>query len=214
MDRTDEVLTSRSMNRKNRPPCKQQVAAEPIARRVTLTRRRFMRVATVAAATALIPHRALAGLRLPTARPRSLALHNLHTGESLRAVYWTAGGYIREAVENINFILRDFRTGEIKPINPGLLDLMHAIAGRLDTREPFLIISGYRSAATNAMLHAHGEGVSPRSFHMKGMAADIRLPGRELSALRSTALALHRGGVGFYPKSDFVHIDVGRVRWW
>ena len=147
---------------------------------------------------------------------RTLALDNVHTGEKLRVDYWADGRYLQDALAQVNHVLRDFRSGEVHPIAPPLLDLLGALRGRLETSEPFSVISGYRSPATNAMLRGEHEhsGVAAKSLHMQGMAIDIRLPGRSLDALRVAALAQSGGGVGYYPQSDFVHVDVGRVRRW
>jgi uncharacterized protein YcbK (DUF882 family) len=148
----------------------------------------------------------------PTAR--SLEFLNLHTGERLRATYWHDGGYVGDACAAIDVVLRDFRTGEVAPIDRRLLDLLHDLRRRLDTTSPFHVISGYRSPATNANLAANGGGVAKRSLHMRGMAIDIRLPERALADVRRAALAMQRGGVGYYAKSDFVHLDIGRFRYW
>src|SRR5438552_19148867 len=110
--------------------------------------------------------------------------------------------------------MRDFRANEIKPIDVILLDLLHRIHQILGSSEPYHLISGYRSPKTNAMLSAHSEGVSPRSLHLQAKAADIAVPGRPLILVRQVATFLRGGGVGYYPRSNFVHIDVGRVRYW
>jgi uncharacterized protein YcbK (DUF882 family) len=99
-------------------------------------------------------------------------------------------------------------------MDTGLFDLLHQLSGRLETSGPFQIISGYRSPATNAALHARSSGVAKHSLHMEGMATDIRVPGVELGRLRAAALDIGRGGVGYYPQSNFVHVDTGRVRRW
>jgi uncharacterized protein YcbK (DUF882 family) len=145
---------------------------------------------------------------------RSLSLYNTHTGESLRRPYWREGVYLRDAMAEINHIFRDHRTGEIKPIEPQLVDLLCAIHRKLGTWEPFHIISGYRCPSTNALLRKKNPGVAKKSLHMQGKAADIRLPGCGLSLLRRVAVDMRGGGVGYYPKSRFVHVDVGRVRYW
>ncbi len=145
---------------------------------------------------------------------RMLEFYNTHTDERLRATYWADGGYVASALTDINFILRDFRANEIKAIDLRLLDLLHRLNASLDTSQPFHVISGYRTAATNALLRGASEGVALHSLHIEGMAIDIRVPGRDLSVLRRTALTLRGGGVGYYPHSDFVHVDVGRVRTW
>ena len=144
---------------------------------------------------------------------RSLAFDNLHTGERLRTAYWADGAYLPEALRRIDWVLRDHRADATHPIAPALLDLLHALARTLDTRS-FSVISGYRSPRTNAMLASHSSGVAKRSLHTVGMAIDVRVPGIPLTTLRDAARRLGGGGVGFYPRSDFVHVDVGRVRYW
>lgn len=152
---------------------------------------------------------------LAGAQPRRrLSFHSLHTHESLELVYWEAGRYLPHALSSIDDHLRDFRTGDVYPIETGLLDLLHALNGILRNRGPLHVISGYRSPATNARLAARSSGVAKRSYHMYGMAIDIRAPGVPLERLREAGLALRRGGVGYYPKDDFVHLDVGPVRAW
>lgn len=163
-------------------------------------------------ASMFIPGAALARILIPARR--SLSFYNLHTDETLKTTYFERGRYLPDALAQINYILRDFRANEIKPIDPKLLDLLVAVRDRIGTNAPFDVISGYRSPATNAMLHAKSEGVASHSMHVQGKAIDVRLPGHDLTTLRDAALSLHVGGVGYYPKSDFVHIDTGRPRWW
>ena len=146
--------------------------------------------------------------------PREVAVHNLHTGESISAIYYDRGEYVPDALTAMNHVMRDFRTGEIHEMQPALFDLWHTIRDVTESRRPFQIISGYRSPKTNAMLHEMSSGVAQNSFHMKGMASDIRLEDVELSHLHKAALAIGRGGVGYYPSSDFVHVDIGPVRHW
>ena len=143
-----------------------------------------------------------------------MSLHNLHTGESLKAVYFEQGRYLPDALAEVNRVLRDFRTGDQHMMDPRLLDLLSQVHGRIDSARPFQVISGYRSPKTNAMLHEHSHGVANQSLHMQGMAIDLRIPGRSLAAVHMAALAQRGGGVGYYPQSDFVHMDVGRVRTW
>ncbi|MDJ0957648.1 MAG: YcbK family protein [Arenicellales bacterium] len=145
---------------------------------------------------------------------RTLSFYNLHTNERLRAQYWSNGGYDKSALEDIAFVLRDFRTNEVKSIDTQLLDLLTAVQTRLSGRREFQVISGYRSPKTNAMLNARSNGVAKRSLHMQGRAIDVHLAGIPLSTLRQTGQDLGLGGVGFYPKSGFVHFDTGRPRWW
>ncbi|HDT13273.1 MAG TPA: DUF882 domain-containing protein [Candidatus Aminicenantes bacterium] len=145
---------------------------------------------------------------------RSLSFFNTHTGESMAVAYCRNGCIVPESLAKIDHILRDHRTGEIKEIDVGLLDLLHSLASKTGTKAPFHVISGYRSAKTNARLRAASGGVASNSLHLVGKAIDIRVPGVKLRELRRAALDLRGGGVGFYPDSDFIHIDVGRVRSW
>ena len=185
-----------------------------------MNRRRFLGYGAAAAAAALVPARAQGAVAdRSSAKPieRVLSFFNTHTGERLRTAYCCSGKYEPEALQAINHILRDFRANEIKPIDPGLLDLLHELGGTLETDQPFHIISGYRSPHTNAMLRTRGgaqTGVASGSLHMVGRAIDIRVPGVKLDHLRSAARSLKLGGVGYYPSSNFVHVDTGRVRFW
>lgn len=145
---------------------------------------------------------------------RRLDLHHLHTGEHLDLEYFLGGAYQPEALVEVNRFLRDFRTGDEHVIDPGLLDLLHQLRAATGSTRPFEVISGYRSPRTNALLRARSDGVAASSLHMRGMAIDIQLPGVPLRRLRDGALSLRRGGVGYYPASDFVHVDTGRVRRW
>jgi uncharacterized protein YcbK (DUF882 family) len=146
--------------------------------------------------------------------PRSLSFLNLHTGETATTAYWANGGYIPEALQTFAQVLRDHRSNETHVMAPGLFDLLHNLQATLETAAPFHVISGYRSPHSNAQLAAASDGVAKHSLHMEGMAIDIRIPGVELANLHKAAMALSGGGVGYYPSSDFVHMDVGRVRYW
>ncbi|MGB8408342.1 MAG: DUF882 domain-containing protein [Gallionella sp.] len=179
------------------------------------SRRRFLAVGGGAlVAAAAIASRPVFAQSLIIAPERTLSFYNLHTGESLKTAYWVEGEYIPESLTDINHFMRDFRKNEIKPIDLNLLNLLHAITLQLDTSKPVQLISGYRSPSTNALLHAHSSGVAKHSLHMDGMAADIRIPGHDLRELHKVAIAMQRGGVGYYPRSDFVHVDVGHLRYW
>ncbi len=148
------------------------------------------------------------------ASPRMISFYNVHTDERLNAVFWADGRLQPEALNQIDHILRDYRTGEVKQIDVRLLHLLHDLKKSLGTGEPYNVLSGYRSPATNAMLHAESPAVALHSLHIEGMAIDIRVPGTQLTTIRDAALAMGRGGVGYYPDSDFVHVDVGRPRFW
>jgi uncharacterized protein YcbK (DUF882 family) len=145
---------------------------------------------------------------------RAVALRHRHTDETLHTVYYANGRYIPSALKDVNWLLRDFRSDEVKEIDPRLLDLLYAVSQRLETTQPFDVYSAYRSPATNARLRREGWGVARNSLHMQGMAIDIGLPGRESRHIANCALSLQRGGVGFYRRSNFVHLDVGEVRTW
>lgn len=149
-----------------------------------------------------------------TAGERRLKFLNLHTGERLAAVYHADGARIETECRAIDRVLRDFRTGEVARIDRDLLDMLYLLQQKVDTPGEFHVISGYRSPKTNEKLRAAGRGVVKGSLHTQARAIDIRLPGCALADLRKAALALERGGVGYYPRSDFIHIDTGRVRFW
>jgi uncharacterized protein YcbK (DUF882 family) len=153
---------------------------------------------------------------LPSPAPeiRRAFLHNLHTGEMLDEVYWEAGKYVPGALAEAMRVMRDWRNGQEHAMDPRLFDLLHALQGKLEVNRPFQLISGYRSAATNAALHAESGEVAAHSQHLVGKASDIRVEGVELANLHRAALSLKAGGVGFYPVSNFVHVDVAAVRQW
>ena len=176
-----------------------------------IDRRRFLALGAMAAC-ALGSAPALA--HALGAGRRSLSFRHLHTGEHLTATYWADGAYVGEGLARIDRLLRDFRTDEVKTIDRRLLDLLNLLGSKVDCQAPFEVISGYRSPATNATLAKAGHGVAKKSLHLRGMAIDVRLPGRRLKDLHRAALALRAGGVGYYPASDFVHVDVGPVRSW
>lgn len=145
---------------------------------------------------------------------RRAVLHNLHTGDTFNEVFYANGRYMPDALAEAMRVLRDWRNGEEHPMDPRLFDTLHEINARLDTSSPFQVISGYRSPATNAMMHARSSGVAEHSQHVLGKACDIRVEGVALRNLRSAALDVGAGGVGYYPVSNFVHVDVARVRQW
>lgn len=150
-----------------------------------------------------------------TAPERSLQLRHTHTGESLALTYTSGAQYLPQALLTVNHFLRDHYSGAVGAIDPQLLDLLHAVRESLGTERPFHVISGYRHPATNDRLrNTGGGGVARRSLHMDGKAIDVRLPGVPLDELRDAALALKAGGVGTYPREQFVHIDTGRPRSW
>ncbi|HIJ37544.1 MAG TPA: DUF882 domain-containing protein [Rhodospirillaceae bacterium] len=178
-----------------------------------LSRRQFLVFGAAATASAALTT-SPAEAALHTRFERSVALHNTHTGESLKTVYWAGGRYQTQALREINHILRDHYSGTVHSMDPKVVDLLFALQHRLGTSKPFQIISGYRSPQTNAMLASMSDGVAQHSLHMEGKAVDLRLEGLSISRLARAARSLHLGGVGYYPESNFVHVDVGRVRYW
>jgi uncharacterized protein YcbK (DUF882 family) len=177
------------------------------------TRRRVLGAAlTGVAALPLTRIAAASGLATPA--ERWIELVNLHTSEVASVAFRGATGYVTSALNRLHQVLRDHRTGEAHPIDPALFDQLSELA-RAAGREPrFEIISGYRSPATNAKLNANSNGVAKRSLHMEGRALDVRLKSCSCAQLRDLALAAQRGGVGYYARSNFVHLDTGRVRSW
>jgi uncharacterized protein YcbK (DUF882 family) len=146
--------------------------------------------------------------------PRTLAFDNVHTGERLEATYFERGAYLPDALVAIDKILRDHRTDETIEMDVRLLDLLCSLRATLGSRRRYEVFSAYRSPATNAALFEEGYGVAEHSFHVIGKAIDVRLPDRSVPALRRAAVQLRRGGVGYYPRSGFVHVDVGPLRRW
>lgn len=183
-----------------------------------LNRRSFLGYGAVATATALVPARAQAAAsKAAKRRERVLSFFHTHTGERIKIAYCCDGEYQPEALAQLNHLLRDFRVNQEKAIDPQLFDLLHELGGVLDTDQPYHVISGYRSPVTNAILRERGgshTGVASKSLHTVGKAIDIRVPGVKLDHLRGAAASLKLGGVGFYPTSNFVHVDTGRVRYW
>ncbi len=145
---------------------------------------------------------------------RRLHFYRPKTKERLTSTYWIDGKYVESALSDIDHIMRDHRKEVVRQIDTTLLDLLHRIQMDLGACEPFHILSGYRCPETNAMLRKQGWAVSNKSFHEKGKAIDIRLPQTQISLLRRAAYRQKKGGVGYYPKLNFVHIDVGSVRYW
>jgi uncharacterized protein YcbK (DUF882 family) len=143
-----------------------------------------------------------------------VSFRHSHTGESFNGVYRVGDNYLPEAFEKMNYALRDFRTNEVFPMDPRAVDIISLIQTRTGARSPLEILSGYRSPKTNAMLRHESGGVAKNSLHMYGQAIDIRMAGYNTSKLRKIAMNLRAGGVGYYPRSNFVHVDTGQVRSW
>lgn len=193
---------------------------------ISLSRRRLITTGLITAATTLVTAQpAAASINPPwflfnfgrkdkkSIPSRSLSFEHLHTGEHLSLTYAENGRYVPEALHEINYLLRDFRANEIKSIDPQLLDTLCDMHTMLGTEAPLQIVSGYRSPQTNNGLRKNSSRVAKNSYHLKGKAVDISVPGRTPLQIRNAALTLRRGGVGYYPEG-FVHIDTGPLRRW
>jgi len=153
----------------------------------------------------------------PTLRPgstRALRLHVVNTGERWNGIYWRDGAYVPEATRRLDALLRDYRAGQTRAMDPKLYDQLWELQQRLDSSEPWRVVSAYRSPQTNAAARKSQRGVARNSFHIQGKALDVDLADRSVGAIRQAAIALQAGGVGQYPRSEFVHLDTGPVRTW
>ena len=203
-----------------------------------IDRRKFIRLGLIVAAAAMVPFNALAAdnesvpevldaSEVPeasetsdvsesseTSEVRDLHFYNVNSREDLKITYWKDGWYIPEALSEINHIFRDSRTGKVKPIKKELLDLLYNVRQNVDFDKPFQIVSGYRTPRSNAILRRRKRGVAKNSLHMYGKAVDIRVPGVSLRKLKREVKKLEQGGVGYYPRANFLHVDIGEVRYW
>ncbi|AIX50773.1 MULTISPECIES: YcbK family protein [Pantoea] len=175
-------------------------------------RRRLLLLGGAAAGLSLLPGSALASVS--TSRPRILTLSNMHTGETLKTEFFNGKSYDRDELARLNHFFRDYRANKVKSIDPHLFDQLYRLQALLDTRKPVQLISGYRTLSTNNMLRESGPGVAKHSYHTKGQAMDFHIEGIALSNVRKAALSMRAGGVGYYPRSNFVHIDTGPARHW
>jgi uncharacterized protein YcbK (DUF882 family) len=155
-----------------------------------------------------------AAASLLRAPERELYLTNPHTGDVFRDVYWARGKYVRDATEDLNFLMRDFRIDQQVEMDPALLDLLFHIQTRVGPKKPICVMSGYRSPQTNRMLQEEGLGAVENSMHLYGKAADIHVEHIRLTDMRRVAVSLKAGGVGTYTRSNFLHVDTGRIRFW
>ena len=175
-------------------------------------RRSFLKTSAVLASVLSLPTVARAALTLPP--ERSLQLYNTHTGETVRSVFWVQGSFVPEGLAEINKLLRDHRNDQVAEMDPQLLVLLNQVSGQFGNNKILHVISGYRSPESNQKLAAASNGVAKHSMHMEGKAIDVRLPGLALANLHKAALNAGGGGVGYYPDSQFVHLDTGRRRSW
>ncbi len=179
-----------------------------------LTRRGLLGAFAATAVTAAPMYANAAGFLRGGGDVRRLAMYSGRTGETINMIYWIEGKYIKDALKEINHFMRDWRTDQAITIDTRTVDIMAAAHGLLDVREPYMMLSGYRSPKTNAMLRARSSGVAKNSLHMKGQAADLRLKSRSVNQMFKAAVACNGGGVGKYSGSNFVHMDCGVVRSW
>lgn len=145
---------------------------------------------------------------------RRIRMYSGRTGESIDTIYWIEGEYIKDALKEVNYFMRDWRSDQTTSMDIRTVDIMAASANLMDSREPYLLLSGYRTPHTNAMLRRRSRGVAKNSLHMKGMAADLRMKTRSVGQMARAAAACNAGGVGRYSGSNFVHMDCGVVRTW
>ncbi len=181
------------------------------------TRRQVLKVGLAASALLMTPWQAWAkvGKALVDLPERTISLYNTHTGELLsKFIYWQDGNYIKDALDEISYLLRDHRNDEVFPYDPLVIDQACALSRKFKTTKPFEIFSGYRSEESNQELRSMSRRVAKHSLHIEAKAIDLRLPGVSIKQLRAAALSLHQGGVGYYPKRGFVHIDSGPIRRW
>lgn len=180
----------------------------------SVTRRGLLAAFAATAITAAPTYSSAAGFLRGSGDIRRLRMYSGRTGESMDTIYWINGDYVAEAIREISLFMRDWRTGTAVAIDTRTIDIMTASHNLLDVSEPFMLLSGYRSPQTNAMLRSSSSGVARNSLHMRGQAADLRLETRSVRQIAAAAAACNAGGVGRYSGSNFVHMDCGDVRQW
>ncbi|BAF69853.1 YcbK family protein [Nitratiruptor sp. SB155-2] len=174
-----------------------------------MDRRDFLKKSSLFSVSILIPSFAKAAQY-----EKVLQLYHVHTGERRKVTFWLDGEYIPEEIESLQYFLRDFRNDEIHPIDIKVIEYLYDVSKKCSHDREIHVLSAYRSPSTNEYLRHHGGGVAKQSYHLFGKAIDFRIPGISLHHVRNTALSLHKGGVGYYPKSGFIHIDSGKPRSW
>jgi uncharacterized protein YcbK (DUF882 family) len=179
-----------------------------------LTRRGLLGAFAATALVAAPTYSNAAGFLRGAGDFRKIRMYSGRTGESLETIYWIEGEYIPEALAQVNHFMRDWRQNSATSMDTRTIDIMTAAHRLLDADEPYILLSGYRSPETNAMLRSRSSGVARQSLHMKGQAADLRLTSRSVAQMAKAAAACRAGGVGRYSGSDFVHMDCGPVRTW
>ena len=179
-----------------------------------LSRRALLGAFAATAVTAAPTFASAAGFLRGGGDIRRIRMYSGRTGERMDMVYWIDGKYIKDALQEVNHFMRDWRTDDIKSMDTRMVDIMAAAHNLMDVNEPYMLLSGYRSPKTNAMLRSRSGGVARNSLHLKGQAADLRLSSRSVSQMARAAAACNAGGVGKYSRSNFVHMDCGDVRSW
>ncbi|MFY9211454.1 MAG: DUF882 domain-containing protein [Aestuariivita sp.] len=179
-----------------------------------LSRRALLGAFAATAVTAAPTFASAAGFLRGGGDIRRIRMYSGRTGERIDMVYWIDGKYIKDALQEVNHFMRDWRTDDIKSMDTRMVDIMAAAHNLMDVNEPYMLLSGYRSPKTNAMLRSRSGGVARNSLHLKGQAADLRLSSRSVSQMARAAAACNAGGVGKYSRSNFVHMDCGDVRSW
>ena len=179
-----------------------------------ITRRGLLGVFAATAVIAAPTYSNAFGLLKGAGDIRRIRMYSGRTGESIDTIYWVEGEYIPEVTKEINHFMRDWRSDEVVGMDPRNYDIIAAAHRLLDVREPYMLLSGYRSPRTNAMLRSKSGGVAKNSLHLKGQAADLRLKSRSVGQMARAAEACASGGVGRYSGSNFVHMDCGPVRHW
>jgi uncharacterized protein YcbK (DUF882 family) len=179
-----------------------------------VTRRSLLGVFAATAVVAAPTYSSAFGLLKGAGDIRRIRMYSGRTGESIDTIYWVEGEYIPEVMKEINYFMRDWRSDDSTKIDMRTVDIMAASHRLLDVTEPYMLLSGYRSARTNAMLRSKSRGVAKNSLHMVGQAADLRLKSRSVGQMAKAAAACASGGVGKYSRSNFVHMDCGPVRSW
>ena len=178
------------------------------------TRRGILAAFAATAVTAAPTYSKAAGFLRGSGDIRRIHMYSGRTGETIDMIYWIDGKYIKDGMREVNYFMRDWRQDSATNMDTRTIDIMAAAHNTLNTSEPYLLLSGYRTAKTNAMLRARSGGVAKKSLHMKGQAADLRLKSRSVSQIAQAAAACRAGGVGRYSSSNFVHMDCGQVRTW
>jgi uncharacterized protein YcbK (DUF882 family) len=179
-----------------------------------ITRRGLLGIFAATAVVAAPTYSNAFGLLRGSGDIRRIRMYSGRTGESIDTIYWIEGDYIPEVMKEINHFMRDWRSGDKVGIDARTIDIMAASHRLMDVSEPYMLLSGYRSPKTNAMLRSRSGGVARNSLHMKGQAADLRLNSRSVRQMAKAAEACASGGVGRYSRSNFVHMDCGPVRTW